>query len=159
MRPPLDQLTERYGDRLFAIAFSITKNPMYAEDIVQETFLKYHTSNKDFESDDHLRHWLCRVAVNKAKNLNLSAWRRKSVPLEEYASTLSFETPEESELFSCVLKMQQKYRTVIHLYYYEDYSVKEIANILGLRENTVKQRLYRGRKFLKENLEEGWDYE
>jgi len=159
MRPPLEQITKRYGDRLFAAAFSITKNPMDAEDIVQETLLKYHTSARDFESDEHIRAWLCRVAVNKAKNLSLSAWRRRSVPLEEYASSLSFETPEESELFSCVLKMPQKYRTVIHLYYYEDYSVREIASILGLRENAVKQRLYRGRKFLKDNLKEGWNNE
>ena len=156
MRQPLEELAERYSDRLFAAAFSLTKNPQVAEDIVQETLLRYHTSNKEFESEEHIRAWLYRIAVNKAKNLNLSGWRRRNVPLDDYSASLSFGAPEESELFSCVMEMPKKYRIVIHLYYFEDYSVKEIGDLLNLRESAVKQRLYRGRQYLKERLKEGW---
>ena len=153
MRLPLEVLAERYRDNLFAAAFSVCKNPYDAEDIVQETFLQYHTTNKQFESEQHIRAWLLRVAINRAKNVNLSFWRRKSVPLEEYAQTLSFETREESELFHAVMALPEKYRVVIHLYYYEDYSTAEIAELLRLKANTVRVRLHRGRELLKENKE------
>ena len=153
MRLPLEVLAERYRDNLFAAAFSVCKNPYDAEDIVQETFLQYHTADKQFESEQHIRAWLLRVAINRAKNVNLSFWRRKSVPLEEYAQTLAFEAQEESELFHAVMALPEKYRVVIHLYYYEDCSTAEIAELLRLKVNTVRVRLHRGRELLKENQE------
>ena len=98
-----------------------------------------------------------RVAINKAKNVNMSFWRRASVPLDDYMETLFFETPEARGLFTEVLKLPEKYRIVIHLYYYEDYPVKEIAQILHMSESNIKVRLSRGRKMLKTALKEAWE--
>lgn len=157
MKLPLEELAERYKDNLFAAAFSVCKNSQDAEDVVQETFLQYHTTKTEFENEQHIRAWLLRVAINRAKNITLSFWRRKSLPLEDYAATLAFETPEAGELFEAVMALPEKYRVVVHLYYYEDYSVKEIAGLLRLSESGVKARLMRGRRLLKEALKEEWN--
>ena len=128
-----------------------------AEDVVQETFIQYHTTLKQYESEEHIRAWLLRVAINKAKNVNLTFWRRNKQPLEDYIEDLTFETKEASNLFEAVLALPEKYRVVIHLFYYEDYSVKEIAGVLKTSESNVKVRLSRGRGMLKEALKEEWE--
>lgn len=98
-----------------------------------------------------------RVAVNKAKNVNRTFWRRNKVSIEEYMETLTFETPEAETLFETVMQLPEKYRIVIHLYYYEDYAVSEIADILKLSEGNVKTRLSRGRGMLRKALKEDWN--
>ncbi len=157
MKQPTEELIRRYQDNLFSAAFQVCKNAADADDVVQETFLQYHVTKKEFDSEQHIRAWLIRVAVNKAKNVNRSFWRQNKVPLEEYMETLVFETPKEETLFETVMKLPQKYRIVIHLYYYEEYSVREIAGILKLSESNVKVRLTRGRKLLREALKEDWE--
>lgn len=157
MKRTVEELAGRYRDNLFSAAFQICKNAADADDIVQETFLQYYVAKKEFDSEEHIRAWLIRVAVNKAKNVNRSFWRQNKVPLEEYMESLAFETPKEETLFETVMNLPQKYRMVIHLYYYEDYSVREIAQILRIKEGNVKARLSRGRKLLKEALKEDWD--
>lgn len=156
MRTETEKLIEKYRDNLFATAFSVCRNPQDADDVVQETFIQYHTTDRCFESEQHIRAWLIRTAINKAKNINRAFWRRTSVPLEEYIETLVFETPEAEGLFEEVMRLPEKYRTVIHLFYYEDYAVKEIAEILGLSESNVKVRLTRGREMLRKALKEEW---
>ena len=157
MRLPIQELIERYRNSLFVAAFQICKNQEDAEDVVQDTFLQYHTSKKEYESEEHIRAWLLRVAINKAKNVNLTFWRRNKQSLEDYMETLAFENQEDSNLFEAVLALPEKYRVVIHLFYYEDYSVKEIAGVLKLSESNVKIRLSRGRGMLKEALKEEWE--
>ena len=157
MREPVQELIGLYQNNLYAAAFSICKNAQDAEDVVQETFIQYHMSKNQFESQQHIRAWLIRVAINKAKNTNRTFWRRNKVPLEEYIETLTFETPESEELFETVMKLPEKYRIVIHLFYYEDYTVHEIADILRITESNVKVRLSRGRGMLKETLREEWE--
>ena len=114
MRIGTEILMEKYKDHLFAAAFNICKNAADADDVVQDTFLQYHTTDKQFESEQHIRAWLIRVAINKAKNINMSFWRRSGMPLEEYIETLTFETPEAETLFEEVMKLPEKYRIVIH---------------------------------------------
>lgn len=150
---------ETYKDSLFSVAFNLCQNAADAEDVVQDTFLQYYMESKPFMDAQHIRAWLIRVTINKAKNVNQSFWRRKSVPLEEYMETLTFETPEAENLFGAVMTLPEKYRIVIHLFYYEDYSAKEIAEILHITEANVKVRLSRGRKLLKEKLEDIWNDE
>lgn len=159
MREPVQDLIGLYQNNLYAAAFSICKNAQDAEDVVQETFIQYHMSKNQFESQQHIRAWLIRVAINKAKNVNHTFWRKNKVPLEEYMETLAFETPKSQNLFETVMKLPEKYRTAIHLFYYEDYGVKEIAGILRISESNVKTRLSRGRKLLKESLQEEWDHD
>ncbi len=157
MRLETQALAEQYRDRLFAAAFQVCGNAADAEDAAQEALLRYHLSDKEFENQEHIRAWLLRVAVNWAKNISRSFWRRNTLPLEEYMETLTFDCQESREIFREVMALPEKYRLVIHLYYYEDYSVEEIGRILGIRVSNVKVRLSRGRQMLKATLQEVWD--
>lgn len=154
MRMDSEALVEKYQDRLFAAAYSVCKSPQDAEDVVQESFIAYHSSKKEFESEEHIKAWLLRVTINRAKNACRALWRRATVPLEDYADSLEFECSADRELFETVMGLPEKYRTALHLYYFEDYPVKEIAKILSISESNVKVRLSRGRAMLKEILEE-----
>ena len=151
-----DEVVKKYIDMVYRLALSQTGSREHAEDVVQDTFIRYHTTNTQFADEQHIRAWLLRVAINKAKNVTMSFWRRRGVPLEDYAETLAFPSPEAGDLFEKVMKLPEKYRIVIHLFYYEDYSVREIAGILRITEANVKVRLSRGRRLLKEALQEVW---
>ena len=159
MRVKTETLIRKYKDNLFAVAFNVCKSPEEAEDVVQDTFVAYHTSRKDFEHEEHVKAWLIRVAINRAINVNRSFWRKKSVPLDDYVETLVFETPEAKTLFTEVMRLPEKYRVPLHLFYYEDYSISDIAKLLSISENNAKVRLTRARKALKETLAEEWDDE
>ena len=156
MRIQTEVLIGKYKDHLFAVAFNVCKNAADADDVVQETFIQYHTGDKQFESEQHIKAWLIRTAINRAINVTRSFWRRQSLPLEDYTQTLVFETPEAGALFEVVMGLPEKYRVALHLFYYEDYSVREISKILKVTEGNVKVRLNRGRKLLKEALKEEW---
>ena len=159
MRIPVQELVEMYKDNIYAAAFNICKSAADAEDVVQDTFLQYYMTKKEFDDEKHIRYWILRVAINKAKNIQSSFRRKKEMSLEDYVETLTFETPESRELFEEVMKLPEKYRVVIHLFYYEDYSIKEIAKILRVTESSVKVRLSRGRAKLKDALKEEWEDE
>ena len=152
----LEPVYEKYKDNIFAIGFNYFKNSIEADDVVQETFFKLARSGKDFENEEHLRNWLIRVAVNECKRVSLSSWVKKKVSLEEYSGQIDFETKAESRVFTAVMSLPKKYRQVIHLYYYEDCSTAEIADILGISRTTVTTRLLRGREKLKQDLLEVW---
>lgn len=143
---------DRYKDNIYAIALNYMRNPSDANDVVQNTFLKLFCTFRRFESEDHVRNWLIRVAINEC---NKAAGKRKAeaqVPFEEYMEQFTFEMEEESELFGCVMQLPEKYRLVVHLYYYESYSTKEIADILKVTDAVVRQRLSRARGLLKGKL-------
>ncbi|MBO4912880.1 MAG: sigma-70 family RNA polymerase sigma factor [Butyrivibrio sp.] len=159
MRIPVQELVDMYKNNIYAAAFNICKSSADAEDVVQETFLQYYITKKEFDDEKHIRYWILRVAINKAKNIQSSFRRKNETTLEDYVETLTFETSESRELFEEVMKLPEKYRVVIHLFYYEDYSVKEIAKILRVTESSVKVRLSRGRAKLKDALKEGWEDE
>ena len=159
MRLPVQDLMNMYKNNVYAAAFSICKNTSDAEDVVQDTFLQYYMTHKNFDNEQHIRAWLLRVAINKAKNIQSSFWHRNGMPLDDFIETLSFETPETKELFAEAMKLPEKYRVVVHLFYYEDYSIKEIAKILRTTESNIKVRLSRGRAKLKDALKEGWEDE
>lgn len=157
MRPQVMDLIEKYKNNLYAVAFNVCKNPEDAEDVVQDTFVQYFSNRKEFETEEHVKAWLIRVAINKAKNINNSFWRKNKVTLDETMETLAFETEDSKQLFETVMKLPEKYRIAIHLFYYEDYTVKEISEILKVSESNVKVRLSRGRNLLKETLKEEWE--
>ena len=157
MRSDAQVLFETYRQNVYAAAFSVCKNAADAEDILQETFLQYHQTNKQFESEQHIRAWLLRVALNRAKDVYRKRKRRNETALEDYMETLTFPSPESGALFSAVMALPEHYRSVIHLFYYEDYTVDEIAKLLRLTQSNVKVRLSRARKLLKESLGEDWN--
>jgi len=152
MKLPIPLLAEHYGDNLYRAAFAACRDPQDAEDAVQETLLAYHLSDKQFESEAHIRAWLIRVAVNKARNAATCFWRRNRRALEDYADALEFREPGDRALFDAVMRLGEKYRIAIHLYYYEGYSVREIAQITGSTEQAIKSRLFRSRGMLHERL-------
>ena len=157
MKPPLKMLIEKYRNNLYTAAFNVCKSAQDAEDVVQDTFLQYWSQKKEFETEQHIRAWLLRVAINKAKNKNNTFFRRNALPLEDYMETLAFQSEESSELFEAVMRLPEKYRIVVHLFYYEDYSVNEIADILKITPGNVKVRLSRGRMSLRSTLKEVWE--
>ena len=152
-----EDIAKRYRDRLFAIAFQYTKSAADADDMAQIALIKCYHAEKPFENEQHIRAWLLRVVINKAKNINRTFWKKNKCSLEDYMETLSFPDSRSRDLFEEVMKLPDKYRIVIHLFYYEDYSVREIAEILKLSESNVKVRLSRGRALLKDSLKEEWE--
>ena len=153
MRCTAEYLVETYQQNLFRAALSITHNVQDAEDAVQNTYLKYLKTNTEFESEEHIRAWLFRTVSNQAKDTLRTFWHRNRTSLEDWMNDLEFETPEDRSLAEAVLNLPWKYSSVMHLYYYEDYSVKEIASILSVSESAVKHRLQKGRAALKTELE------
>ena len=162
MRKTLDEVMQEQKLNVFRTAYAVLNDRQDAEDVMQDTFLAYYLTSEDFESEEHIRRWLLTVAVNKAKNLVKSAWKRKRRSFEELDSvgvTVGFSSAEDRELLDAVAELPLRCRTVIHLFYYEDYKVKEIAEMLDVSENTVKSQLHRGRKLLKAILREEWEDE
>ena len=159
MKLTIDEAYKQYADRVFAAAFNVCQNKEDADDVVQDTFIKYHSFKKEFTDEEHIKAWLLRVAINRAKDIRASFWKKNKVTWEEYMADLSFTEPEDVHIFEAVMKLPKKYRIVIHLYYFEEYSIAEIANILHSSTGTVKSQLSRGRSYLKQMLKEEWDYD
>lgn len=149
----IESVLTSYATTLIKLAFTYVKNRADAEDIVQEVFVSLIRRNDGFESRDHEKAWLIRVTINKCKNHLNSSWVKKSTLLDEEVSYYFDE--EESEVLWAVLQLPEKYRNVIHLYYYEEYSINEIASILKKKPATIGTCLARGRKLLKSNLTGG----
>lgn len=143
----VNDILDRYSIMVYRLAYSRTKNSYDAEDIMQEVFVKYMKQGNKFESENHLKSWLLRVTINASKDLLRSAWFRKTTKLED---VFSVELEENSEVYKYVLKLPKKYRTVIHLFYYEDMAIAEIGKVLDINEATIRSQLHRGRKLLKE---------
>ncbi|MDD5955133.1 MAG: sigma-70 family RNA polymerase sigma factor [Firmicutes bacterium] len=159
MRLSVDEAFRRYGDRVFSAAFSICRSREDADDTVQDTFLKYHTQNADYADESHLKAWLLRVAINRARDITGAFWRRNRVSWEDNMNELEFEQPEDRSLFEAVMQLPEKYRIVIHLHYYEEYSIEEISRTVRRSPGTVKSQLNRGRKLLKSILTEDGNHD
>ncbi|WP_290138524.1 RNA polymerase sigma factor [uncultured Dubosiella sp.] len=157
MRIPVEILIPRYKDHLFGAAFSVTQNQADAQDAVQNTFIRYHQASQAFDSEEHIRLWLFRTVYNQAKDIRKSFWKRNKVSLDEVVDAYYPAPSSHRDLFEAVLRLPEKQRSAMQLYYYEDYSIKEIAAILGCKEAAVKKRLSRARATLKQKLQEEWD--
>lgn len=150
---------KRNSQRLYMLALSFTKNHSDAEDIMQDVFLKLLRHNKSFNNEEHLDKWLTVVCVNESKNYIKSPFRKNTVLLDEAKDLYTFDTVNDYDIFKSVMSLPKKERTAIHLFYYEDLPVKEIAKMLKIKESAVKTRLSRGRKHLKEMLGDELIYE
>lgn len=154
MRLSVNELMEKYKDNVFRAAFSICRNPEDAEDIVQDTFIQYMESSRQFENEEHIKAWLLRTAINRSKNKVVSFWHRNRADYDEYLEDIPFQDSKDRELVEAVMSLPKPYRIVIHLYYQEGYKVNEISKILTIPIGTVKSRLSRGRTILKKFLKE-----
>lgn len=152
------QKLEKYKNTVFRAAYSYCRNISDAEDISQEVFLKFYTLDRVFQSENEEKAWLIRVTVNKCKDIFKSSWYKTKTSLEECREVYSM-NESQSELIDVLMSIPEKYRIVIHLYYYEQYSVKEISEITSRKESTVQTHLQRGRKLIEKKLKEEEEYE
>lgn len=142
---------ERCGAAVYRLAYAMARSRCDADDIFQEVFLRCHRSAPPFATPEHEKAWLLHVTANCARSLLASPRRRRTVPLEDvYAYT----DPAASAVDDALAQLPGKYRTVIHLFYYEGYQTEEIARILGRSPSTVRAQLTRARRKLRELLKE-----
>lgn len=160
--PDFTKVIEKYSDNIYRIALVHTQNEADAKDVVQDTFLKYVTRIKKgepFRSDEHEKAWLIRVTLNRCADLKRS-WISKSSELND--SNLppeEFKTNADDDILNAMNSLPEKYKSVLHMFYYEEYTINEISSVLGMKSNTVKTNLARGRTMLKDFLGEEFAYE
>ncbi len=145
----IQYVVERYSRMLLRVAYTIVHNTADSEDVVQEVFLTLITKHPQFRSVEHEKAWLIRAVINRSRNLVKSkAWQSC-----ELTEEIPDNTEPEGELLSAVLSLPEKYSTPLHLYYYEGYSIKEIAQLMMMPPATIGTRLLRARKMLKDMIE------
>lgn len=142
-----------YGDTVYRIACHALGDPHDAEDVMQTVFLRLYECKKDFESEEHMKHWLLRVAVNESRKQLRAFWRRTDLPLEEWRETAVPEDPAKAEVLEAVMALEPKYRLAVYLYYYEGLSVAETAAAMRANVSTVQTWLLRARDRLRKSLE------
>lgn len=152
--PPdaVEQALDKFGNDIMRLAFSYMKTREDAEDIVQEVLIRFMQSAKQFEDWNHVKAWLLRVAANLCKDKLKSASRQREVAIPEGYEAAAEEEREESDVMGAVMALPEKYRSVIHLYYFEEYATAEIADILQKKEATVRSLLKRGREKLEKMM-------
>lgn len=148
----LEKMIEKYSDMVYRLAFTRTKSKENSEDVYQEVFLRLYKKLPNFESEEHEKAWLIKVTINCSKNLLSSSFFKNTTEIKE---EIVFETKERHDIYYAVQELPVKYRTIIHLYYYENYKINEISKILKIKENTVKSQLLRAREKLKEKIKGG----
>ena len=148
------ELAGRYAGDIFRLAYARTGQRADAEDVMQEVFVRLLRARPAFRNGEHARAWLLRVAANCANDWFRAPWRRREGPLTD---ALPAPEHEDGGVVEAVLALPAKYRTAVHLYYYEELSVAEIAKITGKSESAVKSRLFRARAMLREALKEDDD--
>ncbi len=151
----IDEIISRYADMVYRIALNNVKTRHDADDVFQEVFLrcvKLKQKKEDFVDEEHLKAWLIRVTVNCCKKFWSSGWKRHVVVGGEPEEV--FQLPEENGIHEALITLPPKYRNVLHLFYFEDMAVKDIAGILREKEPTVRMQLTRGRAMLRDKLKE-----
>lgn len=149
----ISQIYERHVDTVYRVCFMYMKNEFDTDDMVAETFCKLINSNTFFESFEHEKAWLIRVASNLCKN-RFRHWWNKTTGIEDAKQEYIEQRFEIDETLEKVRNLPQKYKTAIYLHYYEGYSAVEIARLFKLNESTVYGHLHKGRKLLKIEMED-----
>ena len=147
------RLVDTYADMILRISYSYLKQTCDAEDICQTVFLKYLSGDQRFESAEHEKAWIIRTTINACKDHLKSSFFRRTAPLEE-AEHIPAPQAQDSEVLEALQKLPENYRISLYLYYYEEYSTREIASVMGKNENTVSAYLSRGRRKLREYLDQ-----
>lgn len=146
------RIVRQYSSMLLRLAYSRLQTEADAEDCVQDVFLKFLEKQPEFRDPEHEKAWLIRVTINRASDLRKK--NANKVPMEELPEKANTEHPS---VLSAVRQLPDKYAAVLHLHYYEGYTLKEISKLLALPTATVGTRLNRGKAKLKAILEEEFD--
>ncbi len=149
-----EEIVRTYSDMIYKIAFRYVRNKYDAEDVVSETFLNYFRKERSFESEEHRKAWLIHVAINEAKTL-LSGRRYDEEINEELlgGEDRQADTDEKMDLKAAILRLPEHQREVITLFYLQDFSIQQVAEVLGKNKNTVAVTLARARENLRGYLE------
>lgn len=150
---------ERYSDTVRRLCMVHLKNYADTEDIFQTVFLKYVLSSVSFESEEHEKAWFIRVTINACKDLLKSFFRSHTVSLDAVIQQASALPPDYRDVWEAVFSLPQKYRDVVYLHYFEDYTALQISRILGKNVNTVYTLLTRSKQLLREKLGGSYEYE
>ncbi len=153
----MEEVVERYSTMLFRLAMVKMKNKEDAQDVVQDTFLRLLMQvqkGKGFQEEEHLKAWLLKVAANRGKSILTMAWNRRTEGMD---SLKEMEAPEQKPdyAYEYVMRLPEKYRVAINLFYYEQLTTEQIAEIMKTKPATVRSYLHRGREKLKKMMEEG----
>ena len=146
----ITDILQKYSSMVRRICFMYLHHKTDIEDVFQDVFLKLLLKENTFESDEHIKAWLCRITINQCKDHCKNFWQKKVSSIDEIV--VPFEDKMENELMQVILSLPQKYKDVIYLFYYEDYSVPQMAKLLNQKENTIYSNLSRARKLLKQML-------
>jgi RNA polymerase sigma-70 factor (ECF subfamily) len=155
-----EDVFKKYSKQVYITALAYLKNHSDSEDVLQDVFVKYISSNKSFESEEHLKNWLLKVTVNCAKNKLRLPWRKKNAELSEELCDPCDKIgsrARELDVRNAVMSLSEKYRVVLILFYYDGLSIAKGASVLGISEEAFKLRLFRAREQSKNIL--GEDYE
>lgn len=153
-------LIEQYGNMILRIAYTYLKSKTDAEDAVQDVFLYILEKKPVFHDESHRKFWIIRATVNTCKNRLNTFWNRNKCSIDDVAEIAVWdEYNTGSSVLKAVMTLPEKFRIVIYMYYYEEYSTPEIAELLGKSEATVRSHLHRARAKLKELLKEEYDFE
>lgn len=150
---------ERYSDTVQRLCMVHLKNDADTEDIFQTVFLKYVLSSVSFENDEHEKAWFIRVTINACKDLLKSFFRSHTVSLDNVMEQSAELPPDYRDVWEAVFSLPQKYRDVVYLHYFEDYTAPQISCILGKNVNTIYTLLTRSKQMLKEKLGGAYEYE
>jgi RNA polymerase sigma-70 factor (ECF subfamily) len=151
----ITNIVEKYSDMVLRLAVAYLRNLEDAKDVCQEVFMRIFKNGKDFIDSDHEKAWIIRVTINVCKDVLKSQWKKRFFPAGEMI--LPIQDEENREVVGLVLELPVKYRTVIHLYYFENYSTYEIAKLLNKKEATIRTHLRRGRELLKGEMIGGYE--
>ena len=142
----------QYSDMIRRLCMLHLKNYADTEDIFQTIFLKYVLSSVSFENQEHEKAWLIRVTINACKDLLKSFFRSRTVSIDQIAEQPADLPPDNREVLEAVLSLPEKYKDVVYLYYYEEYTAPQIGRILGKNVNTIYTILNRSKKILRDKL-------
>jgi RNA polymerase sigma-70 factor (ECF subfamily) len=158
VHPDTSQVIALYQDMVYAIALTHTRNRSDAEDVFQEVFLAYHRKQPCFDDDERRKAWLIVTTLNCSKQVTTGSWRSKVVPISEDLidrradDSFHFRTDEEDAIFGALQELPSRYRIVLHLFYFEDMPISQIASVLDIEAGTVKVQLSRGRAQMRDML-------
>ncbi|MED3797366.1 RNA polymerase sigma factor [Lysinibacillus capsici] len=144
----IERIVDKYGNMLFRMCLVILCNENDAEDVVQDTFITYLTKSPPFNDSEHEKAWLITIATNRCKNMRRYNIIRKHMDINDLQ--LYCKDVENYGLIEHLMRLPNKHKIVLLLYYVEGYKVDEIAKILGIATSAVKKRLQRGRELIRE---------
>lgn len=157
----VEKMYRKYSDMIYRIAFVRTLNASDSEDVLQEVFCRYIRFIPSFADDGHERAWFIRAAVNCSNTLLTSAWKRHTAlgrePSEDVGEDITTRMERDTEVYHAVMQLPRDQRTAVHLYYYEDCTVEQIAKLTSSTKSAVKSRLFRAREELHCQLKEDID--